>query len=198
MAGDGQASQTAPVSAPEGPPPFTPRQPGQEKFPHCRRGQWSEWPGGWLDALYPDGGWDGRAVRQAGYGAITCIGLADSLQLVLYRNDKRESNGGPPYFIEIRDGGSVDYITAGTLPDAMDLMARWAPAVTAEILTEVFNELVTNTDPHAGWIPEILAGVPANEPYIERRAGEMREQRSREIARRREARRQREQAGGSA
>ncbi len=105
---------------------------------HYAGGQFTEGPD-WLSRLCPD---DSNWTRQIGLRYEKTRGIGDkySLEITLYRR-KDGDQSFPPFFIEVGDEAlGCQYVSAATFGDAMDLLARWAPAVTADIQASAGSE----------------------------------------------------------
>jgi hypothetical protein len=137
-------------------------------------------------------------MRGLGYTLSTRIGLEYEISVILWTRYRQTEVSAPPYLLEYSDGSRVEYMSAATLPDALDLMSRWAPLATASVVSYLVNEILLNTDRHAGELVEILAAVRANEPWIDSQAHRIRERYSIEDRERREKRRAAEAAEAAA
>ncbi|MFI9231349.1 hypothetical protein [Streptomyces rimosus] len=79
--------------------------------------------------------WD-AAVEQAGYEEFFSSGEADVNVLVI-----KVHKGASDYLIELESISRYEYVFAATLPDVMDLLAKWMPVVSAVVTGNLLNEL---------------------------------------------------------
>jgi hypothetical protein len=172
-----------------GPPPDR-EPPVIGPVPHYQGGRWdagTDWiDHGWLSP--PPRGEQSCAVRGYYQYPLVKIGTEYGLEIYLWRRQK-DVTDVPPALILIVDEDRPAYLSAASLPEAMDLVARWAPAVTAKILTDLHGDL-TDDSTH-NLLTDVLGIVRANEHAIEERRRAV--IRSRQIARERRAQR----AGGA-
>jgi hypothetical protein len=135
--------------------------------PHYEGGQWSTGPD-WIDQNWADPPprlEDACAVRGYCHLPVTKIGMRYGLEIYLWARAAGVTDV-PPCLLLVVDGGSSTYLSAGSLPDGLDLMGRWAPLVTADILSDVYDELMSG---HGhGILTYLLAAVRANEDDIDR------------------------------
>ena len=154
---------------------------------HYANGQFTEgsadWPG-WTWQTY--GGDDNdRAFASAGYGEVAKIGNGYLLSVALHEHNREQRPAWlPPFFIAVEHGTGSEFISAATFPDALDLLARWAPAVSATLLTDAYESVFGGT---RGGLIETLAGVKAAKDQITARAAGIRAEEA-------EARRRKERA----
>ncbi|MFD6818854.1 hypothetical protein ACFWC5_00610 [Streptomyces sp. NPDC060085] len=94
-------------------------------------GEWTKIP----SPIAGEGDWD-KAVSEAGYGEFFRSGDPDSnyVALSVYR-------GPSNYLIDLSSNLSSEVVYAATLPDAMDLLAKWMPVVSAASLGCLLTEL---------------------------------------------------------
>jgi hypothetical protein len=122
---------------------------------HYEIGCWTETT--FLDDAWPTAdGSDGDAVHESlGYEHHTGIGDdANASTLTVYRRDE------PPRFIvEFSSGNIWDAMTAGTLPDALDLLARYVPIVTASEIASAISDIRSLES--YGTVTDILAAARA-------------------------------------
>jgi hypothetical protein len=190
------------------PQPFTPPQwapPRLGAIPHCQGGQWSSHA--WIDACWLHPEQMGRAENPcpvAGYAAeaVAHIGIEYGLEIDLWKREGGETDV-PPFLLRIvyaGDSTPAEYLSAGSLPDALDLLGRWAPAVTAEVVSTVYRDLASHWPDDTGLVTNILAAARANEDAIgkdvRRITAGRAEARDRWLRQR--AERQARQAGGAA
>ncbi len=160
-------------------------------IPHYTAGQWADGPD-WAGRLCPDGGdWDEWVDH--GYHTIAELGSSYVLQVFLHQR-KTDDPELPPYFITVTDGDWYECVSAGTLPDAMDLLARWAPAVTAAVVSDAWNTITAaDRETDRDLLTNIAATIRANEAdgrtdsrmndILDRRAEEHRQRQARRQAR---------------
>ena len=132
--------------------------PGEETAPHYANGVWSEEPDEfmrtWTTPIDHD-----EALRMLGFSLWTRIGdpggMDVPMTLTLYLRSQE-----PQYLMEVEgNGGSIPHVYARTLPDAMDLLAKWAPAVKAAAVTELihqFNDTHGKHRPAVSTLRELL------------------------------------------
>lgn len=72
-------------------------------------------------------------LKRAGYKEFTSVGIPDA-SYGIRAWAKKET---PQYLIEFTDGNICPMATAQTVADALDVIAKWAPMVTAGIVGEV-------------------------------------------------------------
>jgi hypothetical protein len=102
---------------------------------------WHYTNGTWNARAFPakrgdDDSW--KAVAQTvGYVARTAIGDGYSGQLSLFsREDSHAADGLPDYLVIYSDGFKAHLMTADTFPEALDVMARYAPVISAMLATK--------------------------------------------------------------
>lgn len=148
-------------------------------IPHYSDGRWSEGTD-WLDSV-----WDDETYienERSGLGAIAHLGHGDGFSITLYGPSPRyasqgRSEGVPDYVIEVDgENGTVGYLSAATLPDALDLLGKWAPSVTAYLLSEVWHDLA-GANSGTGIMADILAAAQLAVVPAERRVRLAREPR---------------------
>jgi hypothetical protein len=131
--------------------------------PHFEAGKWSTGPA-WIDDrwIIHAGPMDHHYCPVRGYHrtAVDSLGMAYE---ITYWERREDVTDVPPYLLRVEGD---HYVSAGSFPDLMDLLARWAPLVIASILTEVYNQLAGQRE--AGLLTDVLATVRANEGAIER------------------------------
>lgn len=79
----------------------------------------------------------------------------------------------PPYVLDVETQDFSRFFTAGTLQDALDLVARWAPIVTASLLSEVRRDLGSPGTSGFGIVQEILTAAQTGAGAVDRRATEI-------------------------
>ena len=104
--------------------------------------------------------WDHPQVRGYYSSPTATLGRDFGLQVFLYSRENGVTDV-PPFLVLISDGGQFQYISAGTMADAMDLMSRWSTAVIADILTGLVS------GDRAGLITSLLRSVRASEFAID-------------------------------
>lgn len=82
-----------------------------------------------LPGPVPDN-WPDDPLRGLGYEAIVHAGDGHTFSLQLWHGQE----ASPPCVLLISDVNWCDTVTAARLPDGLDLVARYAPAVTAAAL----------------------------------------------------------------
>ncbi|MCI0386331.1 hypothetical protein [Streptomyces sp. CNQ085] len=94
-------------------------------------GEWTRIP----SPVSGEGDWD-KAVAEAGYQEFFGSGDPDSnyVTIHLYR-------GPSNYLIDLSSNVSSEIVYAATLPDAMDLLAKWMPVVSSASLGCLLTEL---------------------------------------------------------
>ncbi|WP_143681153.1 hypothetical protein [Streptomyces sp. 2R] len=102
-----------------------------------RGGEWTEIP----SPISTEGDWD-KAVSEAGYQEFFGSGDPDSnyVSLRLYR-------GPSNYLIDLSSNVSSEMVYAATLPDAMELLGKWMPVVSAASLGCLLTELDQGESP---------------------------------------------------
>lgn len=141
--------------------------------PHYADGRWYEgtaWPDAILDQHGPD--WE-KAIRQAGYVETTRFGRDYSFAVILFEHLGGRPDWLPPFLMELDTADGLHLMSVGTLADRMDLLARWAPAATASLLSSALNLTFGNTD---GGLPD----VRATEDQIVKAAGIRRDRATRD------------------
>jgi hypothetical protein len=123
---------------------------------HYESGQWAETT--FLDDAWPSGrDWD--SVRgQLGYEQHFGInaGSLGAFQVELYQRAEP-----PRYVVEISDMNIVEMVTTGTLPDALDLLARFAPIAAAAEIAAAVCDIRSLTS--CGIVTDIMAGIEVNQ-----------------------------------
>ncbi|WRZ91243.1 hypothetical protein OHB54_20495 [Streptomyces sp. NBC_01007] len=116
-----------------------------------RDGQWTRIPSP-IPAGQED--WD-KAVSEAGYKEFFGSGDPDSnyVTLHLYR-------GPSNYLIDLSSNVSSEVVYAATLPDAMDLLAKWMPVVSSASL----GCLLTELDQGESALGQLIAKAVAAKP----------------------------------
>jgi hypothetical protein len=115
---------------------------------HYGNGEWSQREYEWLESL-TWGGSDGTDyVLQENMATEMQVGGSEGMTsfTLLAWNDGTRPDGAPEFLIAVDLRKSMDHLAAEALPDALDLMARWAPMVTAERLTH-WKELQAEEQP---------------------------------------------------
>ena len=176
--------------------PLTPPRLGA--IPHYQQGQWSSWA--WIDScwLHPDQMKNTEnCCPVAGYHPepVVHLGIMCGLEIDLYRRSGDETTV-PPFLIMVYDniGDFPSYLSAGTLPDALDLLGRWAPAVTADVVSATYRDLADLHPASTNLIITMLATARAHEDSIAKDAARITAERADQLARWRAKRRAR-QAG---
>lgn len=95
-----------------------------------RGGEWTRIP----SPISGEGDWD-KAVSEAGYKEFFGSGDPESnyVTIHLYR-------GPSNYLIDLSSNVSSEVVYAATLPDAMDLLAKWMPVVSSASLGCLLTE----------------------------------------------------------
>src|SRR5579863_5324466 len=109
--------------------------------PHYENGEWHE-GADWLDQVWEDD--SGISNEKSGLDLMASLGHGDGFYIDLYGQSARyisPDSGVPPYVIEISGASNIEYLSAGTIQDAMTLMGQWAPVATAYMLSEIWREL---------------------------------------------------------
>jgi hypothetical protein len=167
-------------------------------IPHYASGQWSEGPD-WLSVISEGTTWWRDVLRNGGYITSTELAQPSGIEVILYRRIGGRQDV-PPFFIEIGDGSGHEVFSVSTLADALDLMARWAPVVTAALISDTFEALFGSKYDNAryGEITNLLATIRANEieGHIEDRAQEIIHRRAEDRREQAERRRARQAADG--
>lgn len=139
---------------------------------HYEAGRWTETTF-FDDAWQAAGGGTWEAMRKSlGYEHYTGIGddQGNVFTLTVYRREE------PPRFaVEFSDGNIWDALTAGTLPDALELLARYAPIVTASEIAGIVSD-IRNLEP-SGIVTDVLASADVNQAAAEDRAASERRDR---------------------
>ncbi len=152
--------------------------------PHYAGGQWTVGQGWWVTDLCPAGA-DWTESVQHSYSTVAELGAELVLQVFLYQRTSGDPEL-PPFFLEVFDGDRLQqFITASTFPDAMDLLARWAPVCTATILGTAMEAVFDFghtygglwAGPEASPVIDLLARVRANDGHIKDQAAEIIQQR---------------------
>jgi hypothetical protein len=149
--------------------------------PHYQAGQWSSWH--WIDShwLPPDQIRGNGYCPVAGYHQepLAHLGIEYGLEICLYGRAGGVTDV-PPFLIEswVCEGARAEYVSAGFLHDALDLLGRWATAVTASILSDVHRDLSDIRPGTSGLVPTILASAGANENAIARDVARIRAERA--------------------
>ncbi|MFJ9748053.1 hypothetical protein [Streptomyces chartreusis] len=96
-----------------------------------RDGEWTRIP----SPITGEADWD-KAVSEAGYKEFFGSGdpEANYVSIRLYR-------GPSNYLIDLSSYDSTEVVYAATLPDAMDLLAKWMPVVSSASLGCLLTEL---------------------------------------------------------
>jgi hypothetical protein len=138
--------------------------------PHYQDGQWSTGDA-WIDRSWAEPRpWHpakGCAVRGYYPAPVARLGIESGLKIYLWARDEDVGDDVPPCLLLVTDGNQPAYLSAGSLPDALDLMGRWAPVVTAAILTRVYDNLAGDDESKYGILTSTLALARANEDAIE-------------------------------
>lgn len=102
-------------------------------------GVWAEREDPVMARCDPHGGDVGAAMAALGFEAWCQVGDRDPVTLTVF------SREGPPlqFLLQLEGnaGNVVEHVFAETLPDAMDLLARWSPAAQAGTLTHLLGRL---------------------------------------------------------
>lgn len=137
---------------------------------HYERGCWTETS--FPDQAWPEGtSWE-AARQQLGYEEHFSIG-GDSLAAFTIEIHRRQEH--PQFLITLSDLNMWETITAGTLPDALDLLARYAPIVSAAELADAVSD-IRSLDSH-GIVTSVLAAAEVNRTAAQDQAGEERRRR---------------------
>lgn len=147
--------------------------PMPEMLPHYRNGSWTE------PVPLPDwaDGEDGETwLKRLSYEDFTKVGMSDSS----YSIRAWARKDAPEYLIEFSDGNVCPMVTAATVGDALDLIAKWAPIVSAGILGDV-AESIWNLD-SLGFVTQIMAALELNAGAAATTASQARRRRERQRA----------------
>jgi hypothetical protein len=146
---------------------------------------WHYEAGRWTENTFLDDAWEAASssswdtVRESlGYTHYTGIGdeHGNAFTLAVYRRDE-----APRFIVEFSDGNIWDAMSAGTLPDALDLLARYAPIVTASEVAGAVSD-IRNLEPF-GIVTDVLASADVNQaPAGDRAASERRDRQERRRA----------------
>ena len=82
-----------------------------------------------------------NALAKAGYRDMTGMGDDDYGKITLFR--RPSSDDLPDYLIEFSDVNQWLTLTAGTLPDALELMAKYAPIITGILVSVIYDEITS-------------------------------------------------------
>lgn len=147
---------------------------------HYENGQWAETT--FLDdAWQGEGETDWAAIRKR-LGYEHYLGIGHSLSpfsINIYARTEQ-----PRYVVEISDLNIWDAMTTTTLPAALDLLARYAPIVTAAEISCAIADI--HDMDSLGIVTDIMAGIEVNRGAAANRAAQERQERQ-------EARRRRQQ-----
>jgi hypothetical protein len=104
------------------------------EMPCYKAGQWDSAP----DPLagLPDGADVVEELRRQGYESCFEIGVDHGVMLQAWRRPKV----APHWLVQVTDSHStIHEVLAEGLPDALDLLGRWAPLVTAWIAVDTYD-----------------------------------------------------------
>lgn len=124
--------------------------------------------------MYADGSWstvvdeismvaetvetgDSVAIRRkAGFEPWVSFGSQDGFSLPMSLEICQRVKGPEPQYVIDVEGtrGHIPHVYARTLPDVMELLSKWAPAVQATAVTELLRQLNNPDDPHR-WAPAV-------------------------------------------
>lgn len=150
---------------------------------HLVYGKWESMP-----RIVPDGCDDIDAFLTAqGWHRFLVLGAANSTMRI---NSWRRHPGDQPveYLVDVDDINSVSsYLRVDTLPELMDLFARWAPAVQAAAITVLIDDLTgLSLNEEYGLVETVTArvvhGAEHTLPRLHRREQMYREQAARKRA----------------
>jgi hypothetical protein len=102
-----------------------------------------------------------KYLANQGWNHIMVIGDPDATLSLDVWQRHRES-GHPEYLLEVNSSAtsmSMPYLVLDSLPDLMDLVARWAPAVQTAAVTEVLRDLQTGMATPAGIVETVAARI---------------------------------------
>jgi hypothetical protein len=139
---------------------------------HYERGQWTETT--FLDDAWGEAQPFDTMIRNRGYAWHLHLGETHdvAISVTVYQRDDP-----PRYLIDIGDHVSTtEVVTAATLPDALDLFARYAPIVTASHVSIVGCDIRDLAED--GTVTDVLAAIHANRGAAEQRAERERRARS--------------------
>ena len=147
---------------------------------HYEAGQWTETQF-FEEAAKAAGSWS-DLLSNLGYEHYTSIGSNDhnAFSLTLYQRAE-----APQFVIEWDDCNIGNYFTANRLPDAMELLARYAPIVTAAEIAGAVSD-IRSMDP-CGIVTDVLASARVNESIAAAQATNERRAREEDRRARREA-----------
>ena len=99
-----------------------------EKIRHYSDGTWTDRDD--LTALIMAGADDEKVLAEAGYRPCMTMGALPGIELHLYRRvTDHPDDGLPGYVVETSGPDAYGYMTAGTWPDALGLLAKYAPLI---------------------------------------------------------------------
>ena len=147
---------------------------------HYEHGTWTETT--FLDDSWADGTDLDELCKQLGYEHHLSVGDTDGWCARVHRRSEN-----PRYLVGLYSLDVYEVVTAATLPDALDLLARWAPIVAAAEITDALSDL-RDLSP-LGIVPHVLASAELNRQAADHLAAEQRALRERAAVRRAEQRR---------
>lgn len=155
---------------------------------HYECGQWTETT--FLDDARQEApqelqSWD-EVRSHLGYEYYTELGSSNCWQVAIY-----EREAAPRYLVEFSDCDRWDSFTVATLPDAMDLLARYAPIVTAAEVARAAED-IRDRQPY-GVVSDVLVSAEVNAGSV---AAQVRSEREMRAAQRRTAQERKGQAAG--
>lgn len=148
---------------------------------HYSNGQWTTVP----DEQGENEDYDAW-IKRVGYTEFTSIGVDDAGFWWLAVKESASSG----CLVEFSDGNVFRSATTDTLGDALDVMARWAPIVTAGHISAVMGDLY-NLD-QQGIVSQVMAAAAVNSDAVAVMVKDEQEQRAK---RRLEARDRRKLSG---
>lgn len=126
---------------------------------HYDNGKWTE------TTFFEDAWQDGESLdallKRMGFETYTSIGdgRTSAFSLTAYRRDE-----APCYLVQYSDTNMWEAITAARLPDAMDLLARYAPIVTASEISDVVSDI--RSMEQLGIVTDALASAEVNQQAV--------------------------------
>ena len=159
---------------------------------HYERGQWTE-------STFPDDEWrDGEEfdamLKRLGYERHFGISREFGFGVILYNRIEP-----PEFIVNVTDAYLYEIMTTATLPDALDLLARYAPIVTATEVAGAIDEI--NSFESYGIISMAIASAQVNGTVIDELVNherQKRRERAQQYRLRREENARRARAAGHA
>src|ERR1035441_628843 len=105
---------------------------------------WHYEHGTWTETTFPDDEGEGTGTWEAQrkhLGYEEHMGIGTDTGMCAFTVNVYSRDQPPRYLIELSDNNLWEAVTAGTLPDALDLLARYAPIVTASEITSAVTDI---------------------------------------------------------